>query len=231
MIDDGPFYKKILWRSFRRFEADLQSWSTKKVEYHIADTYWRTRLELILFEIGLGVRRLIDSKKMSIEFQAEQVHAMRAPIADKRRIPVHLNSHHVHRFYDFSKQRKTGLRPYDLCNQIVHSYVLHSNLEWSGIGRPIVDIYIASDTKRKSMVYHIQWSQIRELMDRLVLDNIASHLRIHLDDGDEIDLATSDANKPGSKVLAEYARLSKANQERVDAAVAAGVLPPINQPS
>lgn len=70
MIDDGPRFKLMLYRMIKRFELDLAAWP--RPPQRAGDDwgdYWQCRFEDVLFRVGIGVRRLIESAKLSIEVQ------------------------------------------------------------------------------------------------------------------------------------------------------------------
>ncbi|MEU3007758.1 hypothetical protein [Streptomyces sp. NPDC007020] len=74
MIDDGPAYKLVLQRTVKRFDLELREWpwppDRARGDW---ETYWRVRFEDTLFRVGLGVRKLIEAAKLSVEAQERPV--------------------------------------------------------------------------------------------------------------------------------------------------------------
>jgi hypothetical protein len=81
VIDDGPRFKQLLYRAVKRFELDLAAWPwPPALGGDDWSNYWRCRFEDVLFRTGLGVRKLIEVAKLSIEVQARPVRAVFLPL-------------------------------------------------------------------------------------------------------------------------------------------------------
>ncbi len=81
MIDDGPRFKLLLYRAVKRFELDLAAWPwpPQRGGDEWGD-YWQSRFEDVLFRSGLGVRKLIEAAKLSVEVQARPIDVTFIPL-------------------------------------------------------------------------------------------------------------------------------------------------------
>jgi hypothetical protein len=219
VIDDGPFYKHMLYRTVKRFDLDIAAWPwppDRASEYW--GDYWRCRFELVLFQVGLGIRKLIEAGKISIEEQSDPV---KVEWASRRgdRAPDSMNVHRVEDFYSVQSFETYAIPMLTLSHEIVHSYVLQPRFVGDGTtGLRLQDFYLAGDYRRRSGVYLVEWRTIGELMDRLLSDGITQVHTIRTGYGEEIRLPfRSPDSVPADwkEALNLYAGLSRGNANAV----------------
>jgi hypothetical protein len=220
MIGDGPLYKKSLWRLVAKFERDLSGWPwppDRATGAHSWEHYWGLRFETTLFSFGLGLRKLIEAGKLSIEFQADPVLIEIAPLKGDC-APDMLNYDQVSRFYDLDNLRTTEVPVIDLTHQIVHSYVLVPHFLMRGdFGLRLDGFFLASDTTRKSRVYWISWSVLRTLAVKMVSDDVEVVRSFRTGEGDYIKLPSrgGDSSGDAAELIILYRSLSKTNNQEM----------------
>lgn len=220
VIDDGPQFKLMLYRAVKRFELDLAAWP-RPPERAREDwgSYWQCRFEEILFRVGLGVRRLIDAAKLSIEVQGCPIEILHAPLLATR-IPDALNYHRVDDFYNLQAAISTQVPLVSLCHAIVHSYVLVPRFAYSAMdGLRLEGFFLASDRSRRQGVYVVQWRHfVAEVVRPVVNDDVCSLVSFRTGQGDEIRIPLSNTNvttEDRQRVLAMYENLSKDHAKAV----------------
>lgn len=77
----------------------------------------------ILSTVGLLVRKLIEVEKLSVELQGQRLDIGFAPIKSNR-MPDKINFPNVERFYDLDGIRTVRKSVAEICNALVHSFVL-----------------------------------------------------------------------------------------------------------
>lgn len=214
VIDDGPQFKLLIHRVVKRFELDLAAWP--RPPDRAGDdwgSYWRCRFEDALFRVGLGIRKLIESVKLSIEVQARLVEVASASLRSGR-IPDVLNAHRVEEFYDLTAPRVTHVSLIRLCHSIVHSYVLIPRFTYSGVtGLRLEDFLLASDRDRRGRVYVVGWRHfVINVVHPVVNDDVRGVMSLRTGRGHEIriPLSTSkliDADR--QRIIEAYKNLSK----------------------
>ncbi|GHE31944.1 hypothetical protein [Streptomyces hydrogenans] len=221
MIDDGPAYKLLLYRAVKRFEIDLREWPWPPVNFSDDwDTYWRTRFEDTLFRVGLGVRKLIESAKLSVEAQEHPINVTFLPIR-KDYFPGAIDQHHIERFYDDRAERPDQIPLLLLCHAIVHSYVLVPRFNVSThTGLSLQDFYLASDRGRKKGVYLVDWRTfVNELVYAVASDEVNGLVMHRLPNGEEIRIPTSRPNdlfKTPDRIVDLYRNLSQGHAKSFD---------------
>ncbi|MFH8466035.1 hypothetical protein [Streptomyces sp. NPDC017991] len=215
MIDDGGAYKLILERAVKRFELDLKAWPWPP-ERASEDwgTYWRARFEDTLFRVGLGVRKLIEAAKLSVEVQELPIGVTFMPLRGER-FPGVLDQHRIEEFYDAEAARPDRLPLLLLCHAIVHSYVLVPCFDGSAhTGLLVQNFYLASDRGRKKGVYLIEWRTfVDDLVRPVTTDAVNGIFICRLPNGEELRIPTS---SPGRESLDRYASLSQGNAKSFD---------------
>jgi hypothetical protein len=218
VIDDGPQFKLMLYRAVKRFELDLAAWP-RPPERAREDwgSYWQCRFEDVLLRVGLGVRRLIDAAKLSIEVQGRPIEILHAPLLATR-IPDALNYHRVDEFYDLQAVNSTIKVPLvTLCHAIVHSYVLVPRFEYSAMdGLRLEGFFLASDLGRRQGVYVVQWRQfVDRVVNPIAYDDVCSLVIFRTGQGDEIRIPSSVAIDDRQRALDMYKNLSKEHVKAV----------------
>jgi hypothetical protein len=217
MIDDGPAFKLLLHRSVKRFDLDLSAWPWPPDRSgHDWGTYWQTRFEDTLFRVGLGVRKLIEAAKLSVEVQARPINVSFAPLRGPH-VPDTLSYHRVEEFYETESMRLEQVPILALCHAIVHSYVLVPRFSGSGCtGLLLQDFFLASDRGRRNGVYLVDWeSFVRELVTPVVLDDVTSMLIWRTPHGEELRIPTS-TQRPAEEHIEFYRDISAGNSKAVD---------------
>ncbi|MCX4677619.1 hypothetical protein OG413_20315 [Streptomyces sp. NBC_01433] len=221
MIDDGPAYKLLLQRAVKRFELDLREWPWPPSRA-TADwgTYWQVRFEDTLFRVGLGVRKLIEAGKLSVEVQELPINVTFLPVR-KGFYPGVTDQHHIERFYDIEAARSDQLPVLLLCHAIVHSHVLVPRFDGSGhSGLRLDDFYLASDRGRKKGVYLVDWRTfVDEVVHPVTSDNVIGIFMRRLPNGDELRIPTSSpmgSSETMDRLVDLYRSLSQGNAKSVD---------------
>lgn len=217
MIDDGPAYKLLLHRSVKRFDLDLSAWPWPP-DHSSQDwgTYWQARFEDTLFRVGLGVRKLIEAAKISIEVQARPIDVSFASLRGAR-IPDTHNYHRVEEFYETESMRPEQVPVLALCHAIVHSYVLVPRFSGSGCtGLRLQDFFLASDRGRRKGVYLVDWEGfVRDLVVPVAMDDVTSIIMWRTSDGEELRIPAS-SQRPPEEHIEFYKDISIGNAKAVD---------------
>ncbi|MFB6525238.1 hypothetical protein [Streptomyces sp. NPDC056399] len=221
MIDDGPAYKLLLHRAVKRFELDLREWPwppTRASDDWVP--YWRVRFEDTLFRVGLGVRKLIEAAKLSVEIQERPISVTFLPVR-KDFFPGAIDQHRIEKFYDAEAARPARLPVLLLCHAIVHSYVLVPRFdESSHTGLRLQDFYLASDRGRKKGVYLVDWRTfVDELVWPVTSDDVIGLFMRRLPNGEELRLPTSSPDgsiESLDRLVDLYGNLSQGNAKSVD---------------
>ncbi|WP_406153214.1 hypothetical protein OG217_05760 [Streptomyces sp. NBC_01023] len=221
MIDDGGAYKHLLQRAVKRFELDLREWPWPPT--HASEdwvTYWRVRFEDTLFRVGLGVRKLIEAAKLSVEAQERPIGVTFLPIREEY-FPGAIDQHRIEEFYDVEAARPERLPVLLLCHAIVHSYVLVPRFNGSGhTGLLLQDFYLASDRGRKKGVYLIEWRTfVDELVCSVTSDDVSGLFMRRLPNGEEMRIPSSspDSSREARDRLVDlYVNLSQGNAKSLE---------------
>jgi hypothetical protein len=221
VIDDGPAYKLLLQRAVKRFEVDLQKWPWPPTR--AGDdwgTYWQARFEDTLFRVGLGVRKLIEASKLSVEVQERPISAMFMPVRGDF-FPGVMDQHRIEKFYDGEAAQQVALPVLLLCHAIVHSHVLVPQFAGSShSGLRLESFYLASDRGRKRGVYLIEWRTfIDELVNVVTLDDVVEIFMLRLPNGEELRIPFSTHQgfmESRDRAIRVYRNLSQGNAKFVD---------------
>lgn len=192
VIDDGPLYKRLMHRAVTRFESDASRWPYPPSRGGQWSDYWESRFAEILFRIGIGMRKLIEAGKVSVEFQSRPVPARFARIRGTRR-PDTVTFPKVEAFYKTSHLEDAPIPLIALCHAIVHSYVLvPRTFAGRGLGLQFVDFFLASDRGRASGVHLIRWADVVALVaEARYRDDVVSLRTIRDGQGDELRIPMS----------------------------------------
>ncbi|MFJ9979399.1 hypothetical protein [Streptomyces cyaneofuscatus] len=218
MIDDGPAYKLVLQRAVKRFDLELREWPWPPDRARgDRETYWRVRFEDTLFRVGLGVRKLIEAAKLSVEAQERPVAVTFVPAKGGRR-PNAIDQHHIDRFYDLEAARPDRIPLLILCHAIVHSYVLLPRFDGSAVTRlQLKDFYLASDRGRVNGIYLVDWKTfVDEVVTPVTSDGVVGMVILRLPNGEDFRFSTSSSiDSPDSRdrLMERHAALSKGNAE------------------
>lgn len=105
-----------------------------------------------------AIRKLIEAKKLTDALVAKQIPVWEFPATGKS---VHLyNWHHIDRLYELEKSKKTQIDVLYLCHQFVHSYIFLLSLDDK---RRLNGVFLSSDRKRTSCLYHVEITAVIEL--------------------------------------------------------------------
>ncbi len=219
MIEDGPLFKAGLHRTIKVFERDMliSAWWPKFSRQCQGD-YARWRFEQTIFIFALGVRKLIEAAKLSIEVQAAEIEIKWAP----RRGPHYPDSlvyDKVDVFYATEALISKKILLLDLCNAITHSFVLVSEFY---VGRlnslRAQSFFVASDRQRRDGVCLVEWHIFVESVVLPVINDDVAQIRIfRIDNGEELRIPSSIASSEiDDKAMVErYSDLSKGNKAAV----------------
>jgi len=135
VIDDSFSWKLDLERA----ALDLER---RKSQRRWSDASF-AKVEKVLFTGAFGVRKLIESQKVSDEVEASTVSAK--SFAFKARYVDRHNRDEIERLYDLSKGTSVTVGLEAFCNQLIHSFVLTPMLTpQSGMH----GVFVASDRER-----------------------------------------------------------------------------------
>lgn len=220
VIDDGPVFKLAIHRAVKKFEQDLQAWPRPPQRGGADwDSYWRWRFEDVLFRTGLGIRKLIESGKLSVEVQARPIE-VRGASSSSGRVPDVLNLHRAPEFYDVESAQPTQVPLVKLCHAIVHSYVLFPTFTYSGAsGLQLQNFLLASDRDRHKQAYVVGWQGfVNAVVAPVVTDDVTLLVSLRTGQGDElrIPVSTPELIQAGPRGAIEfYMSLSKENRRAV----------------
>jgi hypothetical protein len=124
----------------------------------IWDTYWEYRTTEIVSTVGMLIRKLIEVDKVSVEVQGTRLEVERAPLRGDR-VPTKINFPHVDRFYDLENPRSMQISIAEICNGLIHSFVLVPEFSYSSMTGLLLDrLFVASDRGRQRGVYIFRWN-------------------------------------------------------------------------
>jgi len=220
VIDDGPRFKLGLYRAAKRFDLDIERWPSPPDRGGDEwGDYWQYRFEETLFLIGLGIRKLVEANKLSVEAQARMVPIAFAPIVGAK-APDTANFHRIEKFYNLDDAQLRSESIINLCNAIVHSFVLVPRFSWSGpAGLRLVDFVLASDRERGRGAYVVSWRTfVDDLVWHVYRDDVVALFVRRDGKGDEIRVPSSTATSAQDlrKLLDQFGSLSARNRSAID---------------
>jgi len=111
------------------------------------------------------VRKLIEAEKISTDNKSLKVSCYITPSNGKN---VHrFNIASADRLYDFTKTRKSKLKLFDLCNQVIHSYIFDPTFDQE---LNLVGFWVSSDYKRHTALYNFILQDIIDVLELLGKD-------------------------------------------------------------
>jgi hypothetical protein len=127
-------------------------------------------VEHFVFWAALAVRKMIEARKMSDEFEALEVPVVRSPRKAGVVIQDHLNSHHFERHYDLDRQTRETIKPVALCHRLIHSFVFVPVTDEPQ--RRMEGLLFNSD-RTKHHLWFIEWNDFVDVITEAIEDDIA----------------------------------------------------------
>jgi hypothetical protein len=125
------------------------------------------RVERDILVAAFAVRKLMDSYKLSDEMERANVRCTVYPALAP--LPDYTDRHEVDKYYDLSMPRQRSLSLRNLCNQIVHSYVLFLDVDaGSGLG----GFFVVSERDREQCVRYMAIANMYRLLREVAEDDI-----------------------------------------------------------
>jgi hypothetical protein len=172
VIFDSWHIKEDVSRALAEIEECLLSWSHDVQDKHPASQ--RRALLTVTREvlwIAFAIRKLMDSKKLSDELEAEPFSVGLHPRRPTTAFEDQLSMDHIERFYDLGSVTEQTLRTRDICNQLIHSFQLQ--LATNAAGRQMRGLYVNSDRTRTQGLYFVAWEEFTRLVRATSTDDIA----------------------------------------------------------
>ena len=171
----------------------------------------------VLSTVGVLTRKLIEADKVSVELLGRRFGLKQASLRGSQ-IPDKINFPNVDRFYDIEHLRGTQVSLVDLCNWLVHSFVLVPEFSASALtGLRFERFYLASDTGRRRGVLVIDWPWFtRHVVGAVCLDGVVSAPILRLPTGGSLSLPTCRDNAPLHELVALYCSGSRGHRKRYD---------------
>jgi hypothetical protein len=150
MIWESSYWKDDLLRQAKMLRARVRQrrWpesSSAKVEQTLLGGFY-------------AVRKLIESKKLTDSLKSKAIQVTEFAPAGKT---VHLhNWHHIDRLYNLDTPKKAKIDLLSLCDQFVHSYIFLLSFDE---GSKLKGVFVTSDTKRISCLYHIDVQHVIDI--------------------------------------------------------------------
>ena len=216
VIDDGPFVRLMIERSVKRFDLDIALWPTPPErgggEW---GTYWNYRVEEVIFKVGLLVRKLIEADKLSVEAQSQRLSVRIAPLRGDDP-PGKMNYHHLERFYDLDAARDIEISVADLCNALVHSFILVPCFEVSTVGGlRLTQLFLASDRGRRNGVFIISWVWfVATFVRSICADHVVASMTGRLPHGEHVQINSCRTNVSIPALVVAYCALSDYHRKR-----------------
>jgi len=112
-----------------------------------------------------SVRTLIERNRISQELLAKKIELRVYPKRSLKPV-TWLNNHDIDELFDLNAPKPKQLMLKDLCNQIIHSYILIPLED----GRKFTDILVCSDRLRNEWLYVIPLARLVELIRDVAFD-------------------------------------------------------------
>ncbi|WP_261554200.1 hypothetical protein [Frankia tisae] len=224
MIDDGPLFKQGLCRAVESFERDMKisPWWPRLARVD-QDGYCRWRFEETVFRFALGVRKLIEAAKISIEVQAVNIEVGWAPLRGKS-YPDTLTYDRIDRLYDLDRIQERTISLVNFCNSVIHSFTLVAGVDVGRFKRVYMrDFFFASDRQRREGVLHMTWQTFRQcVVLPVVADELITTRWFRTGDGKELRIPSSRGDDFDLEEAVElYMNLSTGNKKAVERFIAA----------
>jgi hypothetical protein len=127
-------------------------------------------VERFVFWAAFSIRKLIESKKLSDDFEALTFSVRRHPGRTALSGQDWLNSHHFDRHYDLGRYEMEEMGSLRLCNQLIHSVAFVPVTDEAG--RVLEGILFNSDRTRSRCLYAIEWTEFDRMVMEAVDDDI-----------------------------------------------------------
>lgn len=141
MIWESHYWKADLLRVARRLENRRSQRRWPEASF--------AKVEQQIMLAAYSIRKLIEAKKVSDETRDHALTLRAFPATGK--LVTHMNWHRLDELYELSKPTREQLPLRDLCNQIIHSFVFHSEVAEDGL----VAFLVASDRQRHSSLFEV----------------------------------------------------------------------------
>jgi hypothetical protein len=182
VVSDSAFIKRDLAHTLASLEDVLLDWTVEESDLEGADLWddpWEDEpslqgallaVERFVFWAAFAVRKLIESQKLSDEFEAEQF-----PVSLHPRIAAEapedlVSSHHLERFYDLAISHKKTLSAKRLCDQLIHSFQFLPVTDEEQ--RHLAGLLFNSDRTRTDGLFFIEWPEFERLIISAAEDDI-----------------------------------------------------------
>jgi len=162
-----------VWKN--ELNKDLQ---TVKRRLHKAKISWEQKdrelatvsIEKFAFMSAFIVRKLIESKKLSDEFESMSVQVQEFR-QDNLEPTIHfMNRHRIDKFYDLENGSKTALPVVKICHAFIHSFVFEIAIDNDAAS--IDGIFFNSDKTKDEKVYFIQLKNYLQVIETAIKDEI-----------------------------------------------------------
>lgn len=182
VISDSVVVKRDLAHQIAGLRELVSDWEVEESDTDGADIWddpWEERpsLEMALLEVervvfwsAFSIRKLIEARKLSDEFEAQTVPVLRFPRREPAQLQDQLNAHHIDRHYDLDNSDPTFLTPIELCNQLIHSFVFVPCTDKAS--RQMTGILFNSDRSRDTSLFHVTWSDFEAIVISAAEDDV-----------------------------------------------------------
>ena len=158
-------FNSFVWKS--ELNKDLQIVKRRLQKAKFSDEPKKYELAVIsiekfTFTSAFIIRKLMEAKKLSDEFESASVHVQSFQQINQENT-IHLfNRHRIDEFYDLDNSSKTSLSVVNICNAFIHSFVfeiaLSDDEDFFG------GIFFNSDKTKNTAVFFIQLEAILKLL-------------------------------------------------------------------
>lgn len=178
MILDSFVWKSELNKDLRIVKRRLQKakFSDEPKKYEIATI----SIEKFSFTSAFIIRKLVESKKLSDEFESASVQ-MQSFQRINQENTIHLfNRHRIDEFYDLDNSSKISLSVVNICNAFIHSFVFEIAL--SDDEDSFGGIIFNSDKTKNTAVFFIQLEDYFKVIESAIKDDIVE-MHVQLKEG------------------------------------------------
>ena len=154
---DSAFWKTELFPIIE----DIERLST----FRRFDTRLANELERQIMFAVFSVRTLIERHKISQELLSTRIDIRAYPKRTAKPV-TWLNNHEIDELFDLNAPSQKQLTLNDLCNQVIHSYILIPLQD----GRNFTDILVCSDRLRNRWLYVIPMDRLIKLIRDVAFD-------------------------------------------------------------
>jgi len=168
MILESGIWKNELNKDLQTVKKRLQKAriSGEQKHYELATV----SVEKFTFTSAFIIRKLIESKKLSDEFESMAIQVLSFQRNIIEQAITLFNRHRIDRFYNLENANKSTLSVVNICNAFIHSFVFEIAI--SDDKDSVDGIFFSSDKTKDTAVFFIQLENYFKVIETAIKDEI-----------------------------------------------------------